>query len=99
MDKHTEESIAKLIKAAKKGLDILIEEIERPLERDELNDDKARNAIKAKNECFKDAQEMIHGISRLESQLQGEEGPDGDVDFAAGAAERFAGGSSKHKKK
>ena len=39
----------------------------------DLSDEKRRNAIKAKKECFVDAQEIIIGISKLEAQLSNSE--------------------------
>tara|TARA_R110000796_G_scaffold87042_1_gene188127 strand:+ start:428 stop:715 length:288 start_codon:yes stop_codon:yes gene_type:complete len=90
MNNYTKESIVRLISAAKKSVDILIEEIERELDREELQDDKARNAVKAKRECFEDAQKIIADISKLEAQLNGEEIDSGDNVYSAGFAERFA---------
>lgn len=90
MNNYTKESTIRLIQAAKKSVDILIEEIERPLDREELQDDKARNAAKAKRECFEDAQKIIGDIAKLEAQLNGEEIESDDSTYSAGFAEKFA---------
>ena len=47
-------ALERLIKASKNAVDLLIEEIEKPLI--EEDDAKRRNAIKAKRECFEDCQ-------------------------------------------
>ncbi len=90
MNNYTKASIVRLIEAAKKGLDILIEEIERPLDREELQDDKARNAAKAKRECFEDAQRIIFDVAKLEAKLNGDEVEEDDSTYTAGFAEKFA---------
>ena len=57
-----------LIDSSKEAVAILINDIKKPLD-PELSDEKRRNAIKAKKECFVDAQEILIGISKLEAQL------------------------------
>ena len=47
-----------LVDAGKKAFDLLVREVERPIDED-LQDDRARNAMKAKKECFMDAQEIM----------------------------------------
>ncbi len=57
MNKETKERLKKLISSGKKAIELLTEEIEKPID-EELQDDKARNAFKAKRECFMDAREL-----------------------------------------
>ena len=54
MDKETKKRLKKLVNSAKKAIELLTDEIEKPVDED-LQDDKARNAFKAKKECFMDA--------------------------------------------
>ena len=91
MNNYTKESIVRLIQAAKKSVDILIEEIERPLDREELQDDKARNAAKAKRECFEDCQEILLGIKNLEDRIKdGQSLIEDKKDFKGSFAEKYA---------
>ena len=57
------ETLEKLIEASKGAVDLLIEEIGKPLI--EEDDAKRRQAIKAKRECFEDCQEILLGIKNL----------------------------------
>ena len=59
-------TLDRLIDASKKAVDVLIEEIGKPLL--EEDDAKRRQAIKAKRECFEDCQEILLGIKNLESE-------------------------------
>ena len=54
MDDPTKKRFEKLISSAKKAIDLLTDEIKKPVDED-LQDDKARNAFKSKKECFMDA--------------------------------------------
>tara|TARA_Y100001938_G_C8002072_1_gene385250 strand:+ start:36 stop:320 length:285 start_codon:yes stop_codon:yes gene_type:complete len=82
-------ALERLIKASKNAVDLLIEEIEKPLI--EEDDAKRRNAIKAKRECFEDCQEILLGIKNLEDRIkEGEELIKEDKDFNASFAERYA---------
>ena len=54
-----------------------------------MSDEKRRNAIKAKKECFLDAQEILIGISKLETQITEGEFKE-EKDFEKGLAEKFA---------
>ena len=60
-----------LVDAGKKAFDLLVKEVERPID-DELQDDRARNAMKAKKECFMDAQEIMKEVQKIEMMLNGE---------------------------
>lgn len=83
------EALGRLIKASKSAVDLLIEEIEKPLI--EEDDAKRRNAIKAKRECFEDCQEILLGIKNLEDRIkEGEDLIKEDKDFNASFAERYA---------
>ena len=85
---YVQRTLQDLIDSSKEAVAILIEDIRTPLDPD-LSDEKRRNAIKAKKECFIDAQEILIGISKLETQITG-----GDLkeekDFEKGLAEKFA---------
>ena len=60
-------TLEKLIEASKGAVDLLIEEIGKPLI--EEDDAKRRQAIKAKRECFEDCQEILLGIKNLEETV------------------------------
>ena len=60
-----------LVDAGKKAFDLLVREVERPID-EELQDDRARNAMKAKKECFMDAQEIMKEVQKIEMMLNGE---------------------------
>tara|TARA_R110000744_G_scaffold55126_3_gene116587 strand:+ start:1177 stop:1497 length:321 start_codon:yes stop_codon:yes gene_type:complete len=64
--------LMELVEAGKKAFDLLVKEVERPID-EELQDDRARNAMKAKKECFMDAKEIMSEVQKLEAQLRGEE--------------------------
>tara|TARA_Y100001937_G_C7035262_1_gene292030 strand:- start:444 stop:767 length:324 start_codon:yes stop_codon:yes gene_type:complete len=64
--------LMELVEAGKKAFDLLVKEVERPID-EELQDDRARNAMKAKKECFMDAREIMSEVQKLEAQLRGEE--------------------------
>lgn len=86
-------SIERLIKAGKKAFDLLLDEVEKPIDI-ELRDDQARNAMKSKRECFMDAKDIQAEVQRLEMALAGEEPPEDIIEeentFKGGLAERFA---------
>ena len=67
-----ESKLMELVEAGKKAFDLLVKEVERPIDED-LQDDRARNAMKAKKECFMDAKEIMSEVQKLEAQLRGEE--------------------------
>ena len=85
--------LKRLIESGKKAFDLLLEEVEKPID-PELQDDKARNAMKAKKECFMDAQEILRAINKIENQLAGDEESSSETteggSFRAGFSERFA---------
>ena len=60
---YVQRALQDLINSSKEAVAILIEDIKTPLDPD-LSDEKRRNAIKAKKECFLDAQEILIGISK-----------------------------------
>tara|TARA_R110000824_G_scaffold8448_1_gene38432 strand:- start:707 stop:1018 length:312 start_codon:yes stop_codon:yes gene_type:complete len=83
-----------LVDAGKKAFDLLVKEVERPID-EELQDDRARNAMKAKKECFMDAQEIMREVQKIEMMLNGEEIDDGILDdkssvYEGGFSEKFA---------
>jgi len=91
-----EEKLMELVEAGKKAFDLLVKEVERPID-EELQDDRARNAMKAKKECFMDAREIMTEVQRLEAQLRGEEAEaitqietGKDSVYTGGYAEQFA---------
>lgn len=83
------DTLGRLIKASKGAIDLLIEEIEKPLV--EEDDAKRRNAIKAKRECFEDCQEILLGIKNLEDRIKdGHSLIEEKRDFKGSYAERYA---------
>ena len=85
-----------LVDAGKKAFDLLVKEVERPID-EELQDDRARNAMKAKKECFMDAKEIMAEVQKLEAQLRGEEVEENNILeetkdslYTGGFAENFA---------
>lgn len=81
-----------LIEVSKKAVDILMAEIEQELD-PELSDEKRRNAIKAKKECFDDCQELIKGIDELQTRIDNSEPSkltEEKKDFNASFAEKHA---------
>tara|TARA_R100001082_G_C4342628_1_gene150856 strand:+ start:821 stop:1111 length:291 start_codon:yes stop_codon:yes gene_type:complete len=85
--------LEELIESGKQAFDLLLEEVKKPID-PELQDDKARNAMKAKKECFMDAQEILISINKIEKQIEGED-TDQDIDkdensFQAGFSEKYA---------
>ena len=87
---YIKRTLQELIDSSKEAVSILIDDIKKPLDID-LSDEKRRNAIKAKKECFVDAQEIIIGISKLEAQLSNSEAElREERDFESGLAEKFA---------
>ena len=90
---NVEEKLKELIKSGNEAFDLLLEEVKKPID-PELPDDKARNAMKAKKECFMDAQEILMSINKIEKQLAGNEDSSDETteggSFRAGFSERFA---------
>ena len=85
---YVQRTLQDLIDSSKEAVSILINDIRTPLDPD-LSDEKRRNAIKAKKECFLDAQEILIGISKLETLIT--EGVfKEEKDFEKGLAEKFA---------
>ena len=71
----------------------MLEEVEKPIDPD-LQDDKARNAMKAKKECFMDAQEILTTIHKIENQVDSEDVKENlsedEKSFQAGFSEKYA---------
>ena len=65
---NVSKKIEKLIESGNKAFDLLLEEVKKPIDPD-LQDDKARNAMKAKKECFMDAQDILMSIHKMQNQL------------------------------
>jgi hypothetical protein len=63
-----------LLVSAKEAVEVLMEVVRKPIDT-RLQDDKERNAIKAKRECYDDAKYMLTEIKKLSSILK-EESPD-----------------------
>ena len=83
------ETLEKLIEASKGAIDLLIEEISKPLV--EEDDARRRQAIKAKRECLEDCQEILLGIKNLEDRIkEGESLKEDKKDFKGSFAERYA---------
>ena len=99
MGKETDikEKLEKLIQAGLQAYDLLVAEIKRPIA-DDLQDDRTRNAMKAKRECFADARAILKDIAEIEAQLEGrkiENEIKEDNPFAASFAEQYAGKNKK----
>tara|TARA_R100000234_G_scaffold118326_1_gene98528 strand:- start:21 stop:311 length:291 start_codon:yes stop_codon:yes gene_type:complete len=85
--------LEELIESGKQAFDLLLEEVKKPVD-PELQDDKARNAMKAKKECFMDAQEILMSINKIQKQIE-EENIEQNIDkeensFQAGFSEKYA---------
>jgi|TARA_Y100001938_G_C7980662_1_gene374209 anthranilate/para-aminobenzoate synthase component I len=83
-----------LIDSGNKAFDLLLEEVKKPIDPD-LQDDKARNAMKAKKECFMDAQDILMAINKIQNQIKEGESIEDDMDleeksFKAGFSEKYA---------
>jgi len=85
---YVQRTLQDLIDSSKEAVSILIDDIKKPLDPD-LSDEKRRNAIKAKKECFVDAQDILIGIAKLETQIMEGEFKE-ERDFEKGLAEKFA---------
>jgi|TARA_B110000908_G_scaffold63728_1_gene77511 hypothetical protein len=82
-------TLERLIEASKGAIDLLIEEISKPLI--EEDDAKRRQAIKAKRECFEDCQEILLGIKNLEDRIKdGSSLIEDKKDFKGSFAEKYA---------
>ena len=85
--------LEELIESGKQAFDLLLDEVKKPVD-PELQDDKARNAMKAKKECFMDAQEILLSINKIQKQIE-DENVNEEVDkeensFQAGFSEKYA---------
>lgn len=91
---NVSKKLEKLIESGNKAFDLLLEEVKKPID-PELQDDKARNAMKAKKECFMDAQDILMAIHKIQNQIN--EGVSSDAQteleeksFRAGFSEKYA---------
>ena len=87
------EKLQSLVESGKQAFELLIEEVKRPIDPD-LPDDKSRNAMKAKKECFMDAKDILLEVQKIEAHLNGEIIEDvekvSDNPYKGGHAEQFA---------
>mgnify|MGYP003111169828 FL=1 len=88
------EKLNKLVQSGNEAFDLLLEEVKKPID-PELQDDKSRNAMKAKKECFMDAQEILLAISKIQKQMiEGTDleksQEDDEKSFKAGFSEKYA---------
>tara|TARA_R110002020_G_C16230015_1_gene768270 strand:+ start:1231 stop:1533 length:303 start_codon:yes stop_codon:yes gene_type:complete len=88
------DKLNKLIQSGNEAFDLLLEEVKKPID-PELQDDKSRNAMKAKKECFMDAQEILVAINKIQKQMiEGEDleksQEDEEKSFKAGFSEKYA---------
>lgn len=84
--------VENLIKAGEEAFELLLEQVKKPID-EELADDKARNAMKAKKECFMDAKEILSEVNLLKNKLEGrdeDEEEESDAPFKGSYAEEFA---------
>tara|TARA_R100001443_G_scaffold65082_1_gene74430 strand:- start:466 stop:759 length:294 start_codon:yes stop_codon:yes gene_type:complete len=91
---NVSKKLERLIESGNKAFDLLLEEVKKPIDPD-LQDDKARNAMKAKKECFMDAQDILMAIHKIQNQIN--EGVSADQQteleeksFRAGFSEKYA---------
>ena len=66
---NVNKKLEKLISSGNKAFDLLLEEVEKPIDPD-LQDDKSRNAMKAKKECFMDAQDILLAINKIQNRIE-----------------------------
>ena len=84
--------LEKLIASGNRAFDLLLEEVKKPIDPD-LQDDKARNAMEAKKECFMDAQDILMAIHKIQNQISGEGEEEVELEeksFKAGFSEKYA---------
>tara|TARA_R100000773_G_C4217558_1_gene116039 strand:+ start:1041 stop:1334 length:294 start_codon:yes stop_codon:yes gene_type:complete len=91
---NVNKKLQSLIDSGNKAFDLLLEEVKKPIDPD-LQDDKARNAMKAKKECFMDAQDILMAINKIQNQIKEGESIEDDMDleeksFKAGFSEKYA---------
>jgi hypothetical protein len=82
-----------LLISGKEAIVTLLEVVRKPIDTN-LQDDKERNAVKAKRECFEDAQVLLKEIRKIHNQMH-DISPDmaehvGNLVFRGGTAERLA---------
>ena len=83
ISKDLKKKYQQLVKAGDKAFKLLLEQVEKPID-EELSDDKARNAMKAKRECFMNAQTILDEHRKIEAILTGDEIDEDDSEFGGG---------------
>jgi len=82
-----------LLISGKEAIETLLEVVRKPIDTN-LQDDKERNAVKAKRECFEDAQALLKEIRKIYNQMHDIDSDMaehvGDLVFRGGTAERLA---------
>ena len=91
---NVSKKLEKLIESGNKAFDLLLEEVKKPIDPD-LQDDKARNAMKAKKESFMDAQDILMAIHKIQNQISDGISEEQKVEleeksFKAGFSEKYA---------
>ena len=94
MPNTSESERQKIERDLRKREDEILAIVEKPID-PELQDDKARNAMKAKKECFMDAQDILMAIHKMQNQinegsLTESEIESEDKSFKAGFSEKYA---------
>jgi CHASE3 domain sensor protein len=89
-----------LLMSAKEAIETLLEVVRKPIST-YLQDDKERNAVKAKRECFDDAKYLMTEVKQMLNAVR-EDNPDvaehvNQSAFKGGLAERFAEKVSQRK--
>jgi len=91
---NVSKKLERLIESGNKAFDLLLEEVKKPID-PELQDDKARNAMKAKKECFMDAQDILMAIHKIQNQINEGVSTEQQTEleeksFKAGFSEKYA---------
>lgn len=87
-----------LMMSAKEAIETLLEVVRKPLD-SRMTDEKERNAIKAKRECFEDSKYLLSEMKRMKKEIE-DVNPDvaeilNKSVFKAGMAEKLAMGGNK----
>jgi hypothetical protein len=96
--RHLNDIDYELLISGKEAIETLLEVVRKPIDT-RLQDDKERNAVKAKRECFEDAQALLREIRKIYNQMHEIESDMADhvnkSVFQGGLAERLAGKTKK----
>ena len=96
--RHLNDIEYELLISGKEAIETLLEVVRKPINT-RLQDDKERNAVKAKRECFEDAQVLMREIRKIYNQMNELEPDMADhvnaSVFRGGLAERLAGKKPK----